>query len=308
MKDEISAAADFLTRLVSKNECLGGDRVEQFNQELQQVLTEKFKNHWFPEKPSKGQAFRCIRINENIRREPALEQVCKNIGVEYNDLMLPLELTLWIDPEDVTCRFGEHKGAYCIVANFRDGNKENFVDQINVDELEQKSLERAKQASFDLVNSRKRKARGYLKNGFANTSSGLYSGLDYSNGLTTTTSSSYYSSHPGTFYASSPRLGTTSYGNSPSPHSVHQTTSSPMYTSNYSMSPTGRGGAGASYRGQVNGYSSNSAVAITNSGRFSRGLQSAFNSAASSLPFSSAYSQQGSSNDRYHWNKPIVKA
>ena len=107
MKDEISAAADFLTRLVSKNECLAGDKVDQFHQELEEVLTEKFKNHWFPEKPSKGQAFRCIRINENIRREPALEQVCKNIGVEYTDLMLPLELTLWIDPEDVTCRYVE---------------------------------------------------------------------------------------------------------------------------------------------------------------------------------------------------------
>ena len=44
-------------------------------------------------------------------------------------------------------RFGEHKGAYCVVASFKDGNKENFVDQINVDELEQKSMERAKNVS-----------------------------------------------------------------------------------------------------------------------------------------------------------------
>lgn len=38
-----------------------------------------------------------------------------------------------------------------MVASFRDGNKENFVDQINVDELEQKSLERAKQVYWDLL-------------------------------------------------------------------------------------------------------------------------------------------------------------
>lgn len=44
-------------------------------------------------------------------------------------------------------RFGEHKGSYCVVASFKDGNKENFVDQINVDELEQKSMERAKQVN-----------------------------------------------------------------------------------------------------------------------------------------------------------------
>lgn len=102
MKDEITAAADFLTRLVSKS--LSQEKVDQFRQNLDDVLTEKFKNHWFPDKPSKGQAFRCIRINENIRHEPALELVCKNMGLEYADLMLPLELTLWIDPEDVTCR------------------------------------------------------------------------------------------------------------------------------------------------------------------------------------------------------------
>lgn len=104
MKDEIAAAADFLTRLVAKNETLTKEKVDQFRENITAVLTEKFKNHWFPENPSKGQAFRCIRINENIRHEPALELVCKNIGLKYNELMMPIELTLWIDPEDVTVR------------------------------------------------------------------------------------------------------------------------------------------------------------------------------------------------------------
>lgn len=104
MRDEITAAAEFLTRLVGKNESLTKDKVDQFQQSVEDVLNDKFKTHWFPDKPNKGQAYRCIRINGNIRREPALELVCKNIGMEYSDLMLPLELTLWIDPEDVTCR------------------------------------------------------------------------------------------------------------------------------------------------------------------------------------------------------------
>lgn len=35
-----------------------------------------------------------------------------------------------------------------MVASFKDGNKENYLDQINVDELEQKSMERAKQVTY----------------------------------------------------------------------------------------------------------------------------------------------------------------
>ncbi|KAI1303105.1 Protein BTG3 [Halotydeus destructor] len=305
MKDEISAAADFLARLVGKNETLPKEKVQQFREGVNDILTDKFKDHWFPDKPTKGQAYRCIRINGNIRHEPALELVCKNIGIAYADLMMPLELTLWIDPEDVTCRFGEHKGSYCIVANFRDGNKENYVDQINVDELEQKSVERAKQASFDLVNSRKRKARGYLKsNGFTNSSSGLYSSVDYNNGLATTTSSSYFSPHgTGGFYGSSPKFGS-SYGSSPS-HSIHQTTNSPMFTSNYSVSPAGGRGVSGSLGTPFRGQTSFTNAPSNFNGKFSRGLHTAFNNAAS-LSFGS-YQQQ--SNDRYHWiNKSIVKA
>ena len=52
-----------------------------------------------------------------------------------------------------------------MIASFRDGNKENYVDQINVDELEKKSVERSRQASFDLVKSAKRRANlNNLKN------------------------------------------------------------------------------------------------------------------------------------------------
>lgn len=149
MKDEISAAADFLTRLISRqNDHLTEDQVREFRDHLGLVLHRKFANHWFPDKPSRGQAFRCIRVNENIRRDSILETVCHEIGLPFADLCMPAELTLWIDPEEVACRFGEHKGSYCIVAQFKDGNKENYVDQINVDELEQKSAERSKQVRF----------------------------------------------------------------------------------------------------------------------------------------------------------------
>src|SRR5438067_94490 len=107
MKDEVAAAVEFLTRLVSvKNDKIPAEKVTAFRDRLSQVLLNKFKNHWFPDRPSRGQAFRCIRVNENIRRDSTLETVCRDIGINYNDLALPIEITLWIDPGEVTCRFG----------------------------------------------------------------------------------------------------------------------------------------------------------------------------------------------------------
>ena len=104
MKDEILSAVEFLCKLICKNQSLPREKINDFRVSLTRILENKFKNHWFPDKPSKGQAFRCIRVNENIRQDPALEMVCHEIGIKYADLMIPIELTLWIDPEEVTCR------------------------------------------------------------------------------------------------------------------------------------------------------------------------------------------------------------
>lgn len=105
MKDEVNAAVDFLAKLVAKNQNLNQDRIEEFRSKLTSTLMSKYKNHWFPDRPSRGQAFRCIRINENIRQDTLLVLVCQDIGINYSDLKMPIELTLWIDPEEVTCRF-----------------------------------------------------------------------------------------------------------------------------------------------------------------------------------------------------------
>lgn len=141
-------------------------------------------------------------------------------------------------------RFGEHKGSYCVIASFRDGNKENFVDQINVDELEKKSVERNRQASFDLVKSAKRRANmNNLKNqamsnylngsngmgGMTPNSNGMMMNYTSVNGLFRPNPSSYngggvYPSPPATTYysnngMSSQRSTTTTNGGHPNSHS-----------------------------------------------------------------------------------------
>ncbi|XP_013776176.1 maternal B9.10 protein-like [Limulus polyphemus] len=156
MKDEISAAVTFLIRLVEKNLNLNNAKVEEFKNHLNDLLMERFQNHWFPEKPCKGQAYRCIRVNETERRDPILQRAAQQCGLKYEDLKLPSELTLWVDPQEVCCRFGEHQGSFCTVASFKSGSKENFVHRINIEELEKISQERARKASMNVVNGRRK--------------------------------------------------------------------------------------------------------------------------------------------------------
>lgn len=109
-------------------------------------MTQRYQNHWYPGQPSKGQAYRCIRINQNCRVDSSIEMACQHAGISYEALRLPVELTLWIDPSEVACRIGEHKGSYFTVAKLGDGRQENFADSINIDELEQRSIDRSKQS------------------------------------------------------------------------------------------------------------------------------------------------------------------
>ena len=104
MRDEISAAVLFLTRLIEKGENFNHDQIEHFKLCLSETLVERFENHWFPDKPDKGQGYRCIRVNGVNRREPALEKAALASGIKYEDMKLPCELTIWVDPNEVCCR------------------------------------------------------------------------------------------------------------------------------------------------------------------------------------------------------------
>lgn len=53
----------FLKRLVKKGEKLEAEKVEMFVERLAVALQEKFKGHWYPENPSKGQAYRCCLVS-----------------------------------------------------------------------------------------------------------------------------------------------------------------------------------------------------------------------------------------------------
>lgn len=124
MKREIAAVVFFLKRLVKRGEKLESHKVELFVERLAVALQEKFRGHWYPENPSRGQAYRCIRVNRFHRQDPDLLRACRESGVQYSDLGLPHELTLWVDPGEVCCRYGEQNPCFS-VASFSNDNEED---------------------------------------------------------------------------------------------------------------------------------------------------------------------------------------
>ncbi|XP_045027832.1 protein BTG2-like [Daphnia magna] len=109
-------AATFFARFISS-------RVEERKRRefvvcFEQLLTSRFEHHWYPDSPNRGQAYRCIRLNPSNNKEPLIDTAVIVAGLTYNDIQLPLELTVWIDPDKVTYRFGEDDGSHCTLISF----------------------------------------------------------------------------------------------------------------------------------------------------------------------------------------------
>ncbi|XP_060089015.1 protein Tob2-like [Heteronotia binoei] len=105
MYQEIKVALNFITSHLHNK--LPWRRVVQFSDELEQLLKEKYEGHWYPEKPLKGSAYRCIYIGETV--DPVVELAARRSGLTIEDVWanIPKELRVWIDPFEVSYQIGE---------------------------------------------------------------------------------------------------------------------------------------------------------------------------------------------------------
>lgn len=80
----------------------------------QNLIAEHYEDHWFPDAPCRGSGYRCIRINH--RMDPLIGKAACTIGLSREQLfsLLPSELTMWVDPYEVSYRIGED-GSICIL-------------------------------------------------------------------------------------------------------------------------------------------------------------------------------------------------
>lgn len=105
MQLEIQVALNFIISYLYNK--LPRRRVNIFGEELERQLKQKYEGHWYPEKPYKGSGFRCIHVGEKV--DPVVEQAAKESGLDIEDVRnnLPQDLSVWIDPFEVSYQIGE---------------------------------------------------------------------------------------------------------------------------------------------------------------------------------------------------------
>ncbi len=104
MKTEVVCACEFFARILTSRQ-LPVQFIGPFSSKLEELLTVRYKDHWHPENPRKGSAYRCIRINGTM--DPVIMEAAKATGLSNFPHYLPKEFTMWIDPNEVSYRFGE---------------------------------------------------------------------------------------------------------------------------------------------------------------------------------------------------------
>lgn len=115
MKLELLSASNFLVHLIRLGRRnVGESQLQKFRESLIEVLKRRYRDHWFPEKPFKGSGYRCIRINGKM--DPIIGQAGEKCGLSSTFLhtTFPSELTMWIDPLEVSYRIGEN-GSICVL-------------------------------------------------------------------------------------------------------------------------------------------------------------------------------------------------
>jgi protein Tob/BTG len=107
MQKEIDSAVQFICGLL-RARSLSLNLLEMFRTVLCEVMYGRYEGHWFPDKPCKGSAYRCVRINDR-NLDPLLVKAGQKTGLTVAQLldMLPSQLTIWVDPLEVAYRIGE---------------------------------------------------------------------------------------------------------------------------------------------------------------------------------------------------------
>lgn len=121
MKLELNSASNFLVHLVRlARRNVSESQLQKLNSCLIEVLIRRYRDHWFPEKPFKGSGYRCIRINGKM--DPLIGQAAEDAGLSAKFLhqIFPSELTLWVDPLEVSYRIGEN-GSICVLYEYKEG-------------------------------------------------------------------------------------------------------------------------------------------------------------------------------------------
>jgi len=109
---EIIFAIDFLMNLL-KTKLKDVRALDVFCGTLYTILQREYNGHWFPENSMLGNAYRSIHTQVDFM-DPRIREACFCSGLEEHVVAaaLPVVLTIWIDPREVSYRFGRD-GSIC---------------------------------------------------------------------------------------------------------------------------------------------------------------------------------------------------
>ena len=131
MKLEIESAVNFVIHLVrlSSRKKVSEQKLKKFSVCLQNILQRRYEFHWFPERPFKGSGFRAIRIFHCM--DPVLKQAGEQCGIspKFLTASLPLELTIWIDPQEVSYRIGSDSSIH-LIYEYKEGVNKPWTHEI----------------------------------------------------------------------------------------------------------------------------------------------------------------------------------
>lgn len=101
MHIEVQVALNFVISYLYNK--LPRRRVNIFGEELEKALKIKFVGHWYPDRPCRGSAFRCLKTGNPF--DPVLERAARESGIAVDDVIehLPTELAVWVDPGEFNC-------------------------------------------------------------------------------------------------------------------------------------------------------------------------------------------------------------
>ncbi|CAF0812224.1 unnamed protein product [Didymodactylos carnosus] len=128
MKQEINAALDLIVSYVQRFGKVKETNLNVFRTNLEQSLLEKYQGHWYIEKPVRGQAFRSLIFQKDSECDPIIAKACEKAAFMPALLGIQHDITIWIDPREVTIRIGNHpylkNGQQMLVARFdNEGNE-----------------------------------------------------------------------------------------------------------------------------------------------------------------------------------------
>jgi len=111
MHQEITCATDFIVKLLCTS--LPHPHKDSFRERLAEALQQHCSEHWFPERPHHGSAYRCIR-SEGERCDPIVRRAAEKAGVVLTQLSFPQSFAVWIDPADVSARIGDRGSIFSL--------------------------------------------------------------------------------------------------------------------------------------------------------------------------------------------------